>query len=724
MIGALFSLLYLVLAGAFGVAVLRRATSRLFGSLEQLSYGAPLGIALTTLILLLLSFAMGLSTATVVIAGVISLGGTIALLRTGEPLRLDRPREWTRTQGGLLRIGLQTIRCHVGLLPLVVLTALIALWSSFYLGMTFVRDGDLWASQIHIWSDISVHLGQVTAFAYGDNFPPRNPFYAGEPFTYHYLISLTTAAMVELGMSPLSAIKLHDLILMTLATLATFAFARRLIGNGNAAALATALFFLGSGLGWLVTAAEVNRSHDITGTLLDRAWDYGAVAGSGIRWEPVFLVAIAPTRGTLYGLSLGLLVLALLFHAIQRSDRRAFLLAGAVAGFLPLAHMGTLLALAMIAPFLFLLFPSRGWLYFFAPWVAIAVPQLILQGGLGGGADRVHRDFGWMADKENALWFWLINLGLFLPLLLFALFDRASTTRVARRFLWAFMPIFVVANAVALDPTGPWNNLKVLFYWFLAVCILVAALLVRTWQEHRTLMVRALLAGCALTMLLSGLLMHLHVARGKNAYMVFSRAEIDLARQVRERTSPDAVFVSGLQYNPVITALAGRSTLIFFPPYLQSWGIDTGMRERDVRSIYALTPNAIDLLRQYNVSYVLIGPSERNTLHANVEGFRSRFPVVAATEGHEVFDVRVLPDQPLADPATTPSSGEVAYPNRSEGECITAISGGTAYYLEGGYRRPIPDDETRRSLGCDVVWPWGDQEVSRIPEGPPVPPAR
>jgi hypothetical protein len=722
-IGALLSLLYLALAGTFGVVVLRRTTCRMFGSLEQLSYGAPLGIVLTSVVILLLSFAMGLSTATVVFAGLISLAGTIALLRTGEPLPLDRLKTIARTRRSLPRTAIQTIRCHTGLLPLVVLTALIALWVTFYLGMTFNRDGNLWASQIHIWSDISVHLGQVTAFAYGDNFPPRNPFFAGEPFTYHYLISLTTAAMVELGMTPLSAIKLHDLILMILATLAVFAFARRITRSGNAAALATLLLFLGSGLGWLLTAAEINRSHDFAGTLLDRAWDYGAVADAGIRWEPAFLVAIAPTRGTLYGLSLGLLTLALLFQAIQQPDRRTFLLAGAVAGLLPLAHMGTLLALAMIAPFLFLLFPSRQWFYFFMPWIAIAVPQLILQGGLGGGSDRLHRDFGWMADKENGLWFWLTNLGLFLPLLVIALFDRASTTRVARRFLWAFMPIFVVANAVALDPTGPWNNLKVLFYWFLAVSILVAALIVRTWQEHRTPVVRALLAGCLVTMLLSGLLMHLHVARGKNAYMVFSRAEIDLAQQVREHTSPDAVFVSGLQYNPVITALAGRSTLIFFTPYLQSWGIDTAQRERDVRSIYALAPNAIDLLRTYNVSYVLIGPSERNTLHANVEGFRSRFPVIATTEGHEVFDVRALPDEPLTRPATPPPA-ELSYPARSEGECIAAISGGTAYYLEGGYRRPIPNDETRRLLGCVVVWPWGDQEVSRIPEGPPVPPFR
>jgi hypothetical protein len=253
--------------------------------------------------------------------------------------------------------------------------------------------------------------------------------------------------------------------------------------------------------------------------------------------------------------------------------------------------------------------------------------------------------------------------------------------------------------------------------------VLVAALVVHAWQEHRTPLVRTLLAVCLLTMLFSGLLMHLHVARGKNAYMVFSSAEIDLARQVRQQTEPDAVFLSGLQVNPVLTALAGRSTLIFFTPYLTSWGIDSRERERDVREIYAFGPDAIDLLRKYDVSYVLIGPSERNTLKADFGAFLSRFPIVAKTEGHVVFDVRGEPALPVDEPAVA-SPESPAYHARSEGECIAALSGGPAYYLEGGRRRLIPNDETRRSLGCVAVWPWGDQDVERIPQGPPVPPAQ
>jgi hypothetical protein len=720
-IAVALSLLYLTVTGALGVALLWRAARRVFGPLELVAYGAPLGIALGSVAVLLLALAIGLSALTVAVAG----GASLLLSAVLWPAR----RRWrglpagirAQTRGWSPRHLLHLVRCRIGLFPAAVLGGLTLLWVSFYPGMTFERDGGLWASQVHVWSDLSVHLGQVTAFAYGDNFPPHNPFYAGEPFAYHYLISVTTAALVALGLEPLTAIKLHDLLLATLVTLAAFAFARRLTGSADAAALAVLLFFLGSGLGWLLTAAEINRSHDIVGTLLDRAWSYEQATAAGIRWEPVFLVAIAPTRGTLYGLALGILALATLFQAVRRREPRLFVLAGAAAGLLPLAHAGTLLALGMIAAVLFLLFPSRSWIAFFAVWFALALPQLYLQGGLSGGTNRIQRDFGWMADDENAVWFWLTNLGLFIPLLLLALVDRTSLAPPARRFLWAFMPIFVVANVVSLSPIGPWDNLKVLIYWFLAVCILVAALLVRTWQEQRAALVRALLLGCVASLLLSGLLMHLHVARGGNAYMVFSPAEVELARQVRERTAPDAVVLSGLQHNPVVTALAGRPTLIFFTPYLRSWGIDPTERERDVRAIYAFTPEAPELLRQYDVSYVQIGPSERRSFNANVEAFRDRFPVIASTEGYEVFDVRGPIAAVDAQPAPASPAG-AAYPARSEGECITPLSGGPSYYLQDGRRRLIPNDETRRALGCEVVWPWGDQEVERIPAGDPLPP--
>jgi len=71
-----------------------------------------------------------------------------------------------------------------------------------------------------------------------------------------------------------------------------------------------------------------------------------------------------------------------------------------------------------------------------------------------------------------------------------------------------------------------------------------------------------------------------------------------------------------------------------------SHGQDYGERERDLHSIYALTPDTPDLLQKYRIDYVVIGPNERSEMHANEDGFRARYPVIAQSPTYEVFDVR------------------------------------------------------------------------------------
>ena len=101
------------------------------------------------------------------------------------------------------------------------------------------------------------------------------------------------------------------------------------------------------------------------------------------------------------------------------------------------------------------------------------------------GAMRI--ELGWLAAPDPWLWFWLKNLGLFVPLSLVALM-RGDTH-------WRLMPdvssrascrVFVIANVVVFQPWA-WDNTKVLAYWFLAGCILVAALLSRCLGERGAL---------------------------------------------------------------------------------------------------------------------------------------------------------------------------------------------------------------------------------------------
>jgi hypothetical protein len=607
--------------GWTGTELLRKTDTGL-SSLELFAYGAPLGVVLSSLAILVLAGLFGLS-ATLV--WTVAIGSVVAVaLGCGRP----NWRSWVIPFN------------RVSLFAVVVFAAFVVRWILLFRSTLTLEPDGLWAGHRNIWGDWAQHLGDVTSFAYGDNFPPTHPRLAGLPFAYHYLTSVTVAAMVALGMSPIAALPLHSLVFTILLALGVYAFARRLTGGSVPAALTVVLFLLGGGLGWTLTLKAMLQSHNVWGTLMQQPWDATVQEAANFRWLNVFFSLICPQRSFLYGLPIGLLVLTLLLIAVGQRRLHGFLVAGVVAGLLPFAHLGTLLSLALITPFLFLFFPSRGWIAFFATWLAVAVPQLwIQQGGGPGAAGAIRFHPGWVDGPDAWWWFWLKNLGAFIPLLGIALFDRQLFSRNAVRMLWAFLPVFVVANLVAFQPWD-WDNSKVLAYWFLAACILVSAALTKMWREFATAPFRLFLIATVLSMTLSGFLENLEQLLARDRHRLATREELGLAETVRRDTDPHAIFAAGLQHNHPIPMLSGRKVLMGFPGWMWSQGADTKQRELDLRAILTLSPTAKDLMARYGVDFVVIGPNEKEEMGADLPGYRRAFPTAATTDNYDVFDVR------------------------------------------------------------------------------------
>lgn len=642
MISLLAGVALLAAMGAPGVAALRRAGFDL-DPLERVAYGIPLGVVASSLVLLGLAIFLGLSVPLVVGVG-FAAAVVAGLLWPGQPSPLalsiiSRPPSPIPSISGVTSAR-RLLRTSLPLLPALVIGGFVLrwvfLWSS---ALTYGPDG-LTAGQLNIWGDWSAHLGDVMSFAYGENFPPMYPRLAGQPFAYHYLASITAAAMVKLGMSPITALPLQSFLFSVLLLLGLYAFGRRLLQDRNAAALAVLLFLLGGGLGWTVTTGEMINTHSVLGVLLHHPWDQMLQADANYQWKNVYFSLIEPQRPYLYGLPLALLILTLLLNAVQTRKSRAFVAAGLVAGLLPLAHLGTLLALALVTPFLFLLFPSRRWFLFFGIWVAVAVPQLLLQqGGEPAAASAIRLEIGWLAKSDPWIWFWLKNLGIFLPLLAIALFSRDLIPPVAKRFLWAFMPIFAIANLIVFQPWD-WDNTKILVYWFLAVCLLVAALLVQLWRSYRSPVFHGLLVVALVTMLLSGTLVNLQQLLGLDRHLLLTTEELQVATRVREKTPPRAMFATATQHNHPVSVLTGRRIVMGYPGWLWSYGFDYATEQRDLYTIFAYGPGTPELLQKYGVDYVVVGPDERQEYNVNYNAFSQRYRVIIRTVNYTVFDVR------------------------------------------------------------------------------------
>ena len=616
---------FLAVLSAAGVAVLRIGLRGL-RPLELLAYGPVVGLVGGSVLVLGLAVPFGLVAATVAVTAFCAVGTLLF---------------WPRPLGGRLgeQVRVQLARAGAELGPAAGLVlALLALRFAVLWSGALVEDASgLWAGHEYIWSDWTVHLGDTTSFAYGGNFPPTHPRLADAPLAYHYLISVTAASMVALGMDPIVALPLQSFLLTISLLLALFAFARRLTGDRAVAALATVLFILGGSMGWLLLFGGDRGPLELLATA---PWNDDAQKAAGFNWLNPYLALIMSQRAALYGIPIVLLVLTVIRDASQRSGPSwgQWASAGLLVGVLPLAHLGGLAALGLIVPGLMLAFPRRGWIAFVM--VAGLVGGLVLFGVQGGEAragSAIRWDPGWLTGDDPWIWFWAKNLGLYLPLGAVGWLVGGLLPGFSRRMLLAFVIPFVVANLVIFGEYD-WDNSKVLLYAFLGLSITSAVALIALWRQ-RDLLGRSIAVVAVAAMIGSGVLANLSQLVGNDRMLLAGPPELAVARWARDETAADAIFAVGLEHNDPIPMLAGRRVIASYPPWLRNIGLDPSRQEADLRAIMRFEPDAPALIAAYGVDYVAIGEWEIRELDADVEAFEARYPTAYESPEYRVFAV-------------------------------------------------------------------------------------
>jgi hypothetical protein len=246
--------------------------------------------------------------------------------------------------------------------------------------------------------------------------------------------------------------------------------------------------------------------------------------------------------------------------------------------------------------------------------------------------------FGWDSGTENFFWFWFKNTGIFIPLLIAALLWKREDYLVRRRLLFFFLPFtlcFIIPNLVKLAP-WIWDNVKVLFYWWIASAPIVALLLARLW-EGRAL--SRLLAGALFVVLtLAGALDVFALMTSQGEYQEFDRNGVAFAEMIKQQTPPSATILHAPIHNTPIF-LTGRRSLMGYPGHIWTHGIDFGQREADIKKIYSGAPDAASLLSKYGVDYVVIDPQERSVMPVNTDFF-SRYPEVVKIGEYHLYKIK------------------------------------------------------------------------------------
>src|SRR4051812_28762523 len=354
----------------------------------------------------------------------------------------------------------------------VVLLAFAAVFLELFATRMLPRDAEGIYSGGNSRFDMAFHAALTTSFLDGRNFPavytPRPP----EPLLYPFMPDFQTAALMEGGLSMHAAL-LATALPLAFAVVGLFSFfALRVARRQLAAVVATLLFLLNGGFGFLYFFEDWRTS----GKGLVEFWgalpqNYANMWGRGFHWVNLVVDGLLPQRTNLYGLPAALMIFTLFAavwsrgragkeskseeesssHVEERtSTTRVMLTAGVLAGLLPLFHMHAYFSVGFVSVALFALRPGKSWLAFWTPAVLLAAPQLLGAAGHASGGGFVHLQPGWMAvEGTNFAVYLAQNFGV--PMLL-AIPAWLSAPREWRTFYLAFLALFVFSFVVMVSP--------------------------------------------------------------------------------------------------------------------------------------------------------------------------------------------------------------------------------------------------------------------------------
>jgi hypothetical protein len=508
-----------------------------------------------------------------------------------------------------------------------------------------VTDQGLVAGNPGVYADWAAHLTYAGSFAYGANFPPQFPIDPGHPLSYPFLIDFLAASLVPLGASLTSSLVLSSGLLGLAFPPVMYLAGKRLLGSRGAAAIAVPVFAFSGGLGFVFFGADLLRLGP--GVLLHLPRLYTQDVSHNYQWLNPVLAWMIPQRSVLFGFSLTLLSLALLWQALRQTEAPGwspFVFTGVVVGLTPIAHLHAYGTVVALAAFWALFSPRRQWAGFFVPAVLLGAP--IVSWMLVGGAAHPRLQPWWLADTggnhDGPIWFWLKNTGLLVPLMAIAfvwrgLLPSGLALHLAPIWLW-----FVVPNFVVFQPWD-WDNTKFFGYWAFIGALPVGAVLARLLFGGLGARAPSALLGAvlAVALTLSGALdLARTLDRTVSSALFTDTGGIHAALWIRTHTAPHATFLAAPEHNEPVPTLGGRAVVAGYPGWLWTYGLaDWSQRTQDVDLMLRGDPSTPALLRAYGVDYVVLGPQEINGHRASPAYWETHGRRVYSSGGYTVYEV-------------------------------------------------------------------------------------
>ncbi|MCA9370012.1 hypothetical protein KC686_02555, partial [Candidatus Woesebacteria bacterium] len=234
---------------------------------------------------------------------------------------------------------------------------------------------------------------------------------------------------------------------------------------------------------------------------------------------------------------------------------------------------------------------------------------------------------GWYAGEHNQNWlvFWLLNWGVvpLLALISWIIEIQQAKKKILPFFLYApFFTLFVLCNLISFQPFL-WDNTKLLAWTSVGFSLLTAMGLLRLWRAAskkirrreyfstlKYLGLRSIVSLIFVATIFSGGIDAVSAIQfQQHQYQMYSSEELELAEWVKENTPSNSIWLTSDQHNHWLPNLTGRQIVMAYRGWLWSHGYTYSQVEQDVKTMFT-QPEDMRLFQTYDISYVVIGPSE------------------------------------------------------------------------------------------------------------------
>ena len=411
---------------------------------SRICTGACIGLAAFGLIGFIFALLIGLTPWSIALAALCTAKAFGLLLN---------PDRFAEVQSDLFaaRIRIQQVisrpsAADFGYVAFYVITAVL-MWLIFDQAMIVKPAGDIYTGVLNNFGDLPFHLSVVTGFAFGNNYPPEDPTFAGVRFTYPFLTDFISAVFVRCGASLRDSLMIENLLLAVGFVGVLHRWSWELLRDRLAAVLTPLLVLLNGGFGFkLLFELAQKNDEGLVGVLRHLPPSFTVIPETSWRWGNAISSLLVTQRGILLGFPLAVIVFtqwwlatgektepeqrtakdkqkkkqdwdaqklvqpegdagtaSLSYSIIADPATARMIAAGVVAGFLPLVHAHSfVVVMGMGACIALLQRRWRLWITFALVASLIAIPQMLWSThGSAVSASSFAWEFGWDHHDDN-----------------------------------------------------------------------------------------------------------------------------------------------------------------------------------------------------------------------------------------------------------------------------------------------------------------------------------